>query len=98
MQQNTITLFATVGNAPKCRVSKTGRNSTAFGVAVRDSQIHNLFNYNVVAFDRPAEFASKLNQTAYIKLVCSSFSQPDNDVTIPLLTATFVRPIHAAEN
>jgi hypothetical protein len=97
MQQNTIIFFATVSNAPRKRVFRNGRHYIAFGVSVRDPRTNNLLNYNVVAFGRPAQFASQLHKNASIKLGCSAFNQPDNSATIPLLTATFVCPLRRAE-
>jgi hypothetical protein len=45
----------------------------------------------------PALFAGegqRLQIGTRIKLVVQAKSQPDNIATIPLLTATFVRPVH----
>lgn len=96
-QTTTITLFATVSNAPKNRVSQKGRKYTSFGVAVRNQDNSQLSHYNVVAFGRVAQFASSLTKTARIKLVCTTMGQHNNDATTPLLNAQFVRPVKAAK-
>jgi hypothetical protein len=96
-QTNTITLFATVSNAPSSRVSQKGRKYTSFGVAVRNEDTKTLFHYNVVAFGRSAQFAQKLTKKSRIKLVCTALNQPDNTATIPLLTAQFVCPVNNAK-
>jgi len=93
MQQNdTITLTATVSNPPISRMSRNNRRYVKFGIAVRreDSM---MLHYNVIAFGRPASFAKTLEKGNHIKIHASALSQPDNDATIPLLTATFVRAL-----
>ena len=52
------------------------------------------FHYNVVAFGKQGHFAKPLQKGTRIKLVVQAQSQPDNIATLPLLTATFVRPVH----
>jgi hypothetical protein len=51
------------------------------------------FHYNVVAFGKQGHFAKSLQTGTRIKLVVQAQSQPDNIASIPLLTATFVRPV-----
>jgi hypothetical protein len=51
------------------------------------------FHYNVVAFGKQGHFAKPLQIGTRIKLVVQAQSQPDNIATLPLLTATFVRPV-----
>ena len=91
----TITFFATVSNSASSRTSKNGRHYTAFGVSILDSNRH-AFHYNIVAFGKQGHFASKLQKGTRIKLVIQAQSQPDNIASIPLLTATFVRPVRPA--
>jgi hypothetical protein len=92
----TITFFGTVSNAATSRTSKNGRHYTAFGVSILDTKRQQTFHYNVVAFGKQGQFASKLQRGTRIKLAIQAQSQPDNIATIPLLTATFVRPVHPA--
>jgi len=87
--QQTITLFGTVSNSATSRISKNGRKYTAFGVAIISDRNLQAFHYNVVAFGKQGHFAKPLR----IKLVVQAQSQPDNIATLPLLTATFVRPV-----
>ena len=89
----TITLFATVSNSASSRTSKNGRNYTAFGVSILSEDRHQTFHYNVVAFGKQGHFAKPLQTGTRIKLVVQAQSQPDNIATLPLLTATFVRPV-----
>jgi hypothetical protein len=49
---------------------------------------------SVVAFGKQGSFAKRLQTDTRIKLVVQAQSQPDNIAIIPLLTATFVRPVH----
>jgi len=51
------------------------------------------FHYNVVAWGKQGHFARPLQTGTRIKLVVQAQSQPDNIATLPLLTATFVRPV-----
>ena len=92
--QQTITLFGTVSNSATSRTSKTGRKYTAFGVAIISDRNLQTFHYNVVAFGKQGHFAKPLQTGTRIKLVIQAQSQPDNIATLPLLTATFVRPVH----
>ena len=89
----TITFFATVSNSATSRTSKNGRNYTAFGVSIFDNDRTRTFHYNVVAFGKQGHFAKPLQKGTRIKLVIQAQSQPDNIASIPLLTATFVRPV-----
>ena len=86
----TITFFGTVSNPATSRTSKNGRHYTAFGVSILDSNRQQTFHYNVFAFGKQGQFASKLQKGTRIKLVIQAQSQPDNIASIPLLTATFV--------
>ena len=92
--QQTITLFGTVSNSATSRISKNGRKYTAFGVAILSDRNLQAFHYNVVAFGKQGHFAKPLQAGTRIKLVVQAQSQPDNIATLPLLTATFVRPVH----
>ena len=92
----TITFFATVSNSATSRTSKNGRNYTAFGISVLDNDRTRTFHYNVVAFGKQGHFAKPLQKGTRIKLVIQAQSQPDNIASIPLLTATFVRPVRLA--
>ena len=89
----TITFFATVSNSATSRTSKNGRNYTAFGVSILSDDCHQTFHYNVVAFGKQGHFAKPLQRGTRIKLVTQAQSQPGNIASIPLLTATFVRPV-----
>jgi hypothetical protein len=91
--QQTITLFGTVSNSATSRTSKTGRKYTAFGVAIISDRNRQEFSYNVVAWGKQGHFAKPLQTNTRIKLVVQAQSQPDNAATLPLLTATFVRPV-----
>ena len=73
---------------------KNGRKSTAFGVSIISDRNLQAFHYNVVAFGKQGHFAKPLQTGTRIKLVVQAQSQPDNIASIPLLTATFVRPVH----
>jgi hypothetical protein len=88
----TITFFATVSNAATSRTSKNGRRYSAFGVSILNQERNRTFHYNVVTFGKQGHFAGKLQKGTRIKLVVQAESQPDNSATLPLLTATFVRP------
>ena len=92
--QHTITLFATVSNSATSRISKNGRKYTAFGVSIISGRNLQAFHYNVVAFGKQGHFAKPLQSGTRIKLVVQAQSQPDNIASIPLLTVTFVRPVH----
>jgi hypothetical protein len=91
--QQTITLFGTVSNSATSRISKNGRKYTAFGVAIISDRNLQAFHYNVVAFGKQGHFAKPLQTGTRIKLVVQAQSQPDNIATLPLLTATVVRPV-----
>ncbi len=91
--QQTITLFGTVSNPSISRTSKNGRKYTAFGVSIISDRNLEAFYYNVVAWGKQGHFAKPLQKDTRVKLVIQAQSQPDNIATIPLLTATFVRPI-----
>ena len=90
--QQTITFFGTVSNSAISRISKNGREYTAFGVSIISDRNLQAFYYNVVAWGKQGRFAKPLQVGTRIKLVVQAQSQPDNIATIPLLTATFVRP------
>jgi len=91
--KQTITLFGTVSNSATSRISRNGRKYTAFGVAIISDRNLQAFHYNVVAFGKQGSFAKRLHTGTRIKLVVQAQSQPDNIAIIPLLTATFVRPV-----
>jgi hypothetical protein len=91
--QQTITFFGTVSNSASSRITKNGRKYTAFGVAIISDRNLQAFNYNVVAWGKEGHFAKSLQKGTRIKLVVQAQSQPDNIASIPLLTATFVRPV-----
>ncbi|WP_041597090.1 single-stranded DNA-binding protein [Granulicella tundricola] len=91
--QQTITFFGTVSNSAVSRISKNGREYTAFGVSIISDRNLQAFYYNVVAWGKQGQFAKPLQVGTRIKLVVQAQSQPDNIATIPLLTATFVRPV-----
>jgi hypothetical protein len=91
--QKTITLFGTVSNSATSRTSKNGRKYTAFGIAVIGDRSRPAFHYNVVAWGKEGRFAKPLQKSTRVKLVVRAQSQPDNIATIPLLTATFVKPV-----
>ena len=91
--QQTITLFGTVSNSATSRISKSGRKYTAFGVSIISDRDRQAFHYNVVVFGKQGHFAKQLHTGTRIKLVVQAQSQPDNIASIPLLTATFVRPV-----
>ena len=91
--QQTITLFGTVSNSATSRISKNGRKYTALGVAIISDRNLQAFHYNVVAFGKQGHFAKPLQTGTRTKLVVQAQSQPDNIATLPLLTATFVRPV-----
>jgi hypothetical protein len=76
------------------RISRNGRKYTAFGVSIISDRNLQAFHYNVVAFGKQDHFAKPLQSGTRIKLVVQAQSQPDNIASIPLLTATFVRPVH----
>jgi hypothetical protein len=90
--QQTITLFGTVSNSASSRITKNGHKYTAFGVAIISDRNLQAFSYNVVAWGKEGHFAKSLQKGTRIKLVVQAQSQPDNIASIPLLTATFVRP------
>jgi hypothetical protein len=89
----TITLFGTVSNSATSRISKNGRKYTALGVSIISDRNLQAFHYNVVAFGKQGHFAKQLQTDTRAKLVVQAQSQPDNIATLPLLTATFVRPV-----
>ncbi|MDQ2925351.1 MAG: single-stranded DNA-binding protein [Acidobacteriota bacterium] len=91
--QQTITLFGTVSNSASSRVTKNGRKYSVFGVSIISDRNLQAFHYNVVAFGKQGHFAKPLQVGTRIKLVIHAQSQPDNIASIPLLTATFVRPV-----
>jgi len=93
--KQTITLFGTVSNSATSRISKNGRKYTAVGVAVISDRNLQALYYNIVAFGKESHFAKPLQKGTRIKLVIQSQSQPDNIGSIPLLTATFVRPVYS---
>ena len=95
--QQTITFFGTVSNSASSRTSKTGRKYTAFGVSIISDRNHQAFHYNVVAFGKQGHFAKQLQTGTRIRLVVQVQSQPDNIATLPLLTATFVRPLRPVD-
>ena len=90
--QQTITLFGTVSNSASSRTTKNGRKYTAFGVAIISDRNLQEFSYNVVAWGKEGHFAKSLQKGTRIKLAVQAQSQPDNIASIPLLTATLVRP------
>ena len=92
--QQTTTLFGTVSNSAISRTSKNGRKYTAFGVSIISDRNLHAFHYNVVAWGKQGRFAQPLQKGTRVMLVIQAQSQPDNIATIPLLTATFVRPVH----
>jgi hypothetical protein len=91
--QHTITLFGTVSNSASSRITKNGRKYTAFGVVIISDRNRQAFSYNVVAWGKEGHFAKSLQKGTRLKLVVKAQSQPDNIASIPLLTATFVRPV-----
>jgi single-stranded DNA-binding protein len=91
--QQTITLFGTISNPAVSRTSKNGRTYTAFGVSIVSDRNRQEFSYNVVAWGKQGHFAKPLQRGTHVKMVIQAQSQPDNIATIPLLTATFVRPV-----
>jgi hypothetical protein len=91
--QHTITFFGTVSNSASSRITKNGRKYTAFGVSIISDRNLQAFSYNVVAWGKEGHFAKSLQKGTRIKLVVQAQSQPDNIASIPLLTATFVRPV-----
>ena len=93
--KQTITLFGTVSNSATSRISKNGREYTAFGVSIISDRNLQAFHYNVVAWGKQGHFAKPLQRGTRVKLVIRAQSQPDNIATIPLLTATFVRPVYS---
>ena len=92
--QQIINFFGTVSNSATSRTSKTGSKYTVFGVSIVSDRNLQAFHYNVVAFGKQGHFAKRLQTGTHIKLVVQAQSQPDNIATLPLLTATFVRPVH----
>jgi hypothetical protein len=91
--QQTITLLGTVSNSATSRITKNGRKYTAFGVSIISDRNLQAFSYNVVAWGKEDHFAKSLHKATRINLVVQAQSQPDNIASIPLLTATFVRPV-----
>jgi hypothetical protein len=89
----TITLFGTVSNSASSRITKNGGKYTAYGVAIISDRNLQAFSYNVVAWGKEGQFAKSLQVGTRIKLVVRAQSQPDNIASVPLLTATFVRPV-----
>ncbi len=94
--QQIINFFGTVSNSATSRTSKTGSKYTVFGVSIVSDRNLQAFHYNVVAFGKQSYFAKQLQTGTRIKLVVQAQSQPDNIVSIPLLTATFVQPVRPA--
>ena len=88
-----ITVFATVSNDATSRTASNGRKYTAFGVAIIADRNRAPFHYNVIAWGKQGHFTKTLAKGTRIKLAVRAQSQPDNAATIPLLTATFVRPV-----
>ena len=88
-----ISLFATVSNDATSRTASNGRKYTAFGVAIIADRNRPAFHYNVIAWGKQGHFAKALAKGTRIKLAVQAQSQPDNSASIPLLTATFVRPV-----
>jgi hypothetical protein len=91
--QQTITFFGTVSNSATSRITKNGRKYTAFGVSIISDRNLQAFSYNVIAWGKEGRFAKSLQKGTRIKLIVQAQSQPDNIASIPLLTATFVRPV-----
>ena len=52
------------------------------------------FHYNVLAWGKQGHFAKSLQKGTRIQLVVQAQSQPEDIASTPLLTATFVRPVH----
>ena len=77
---------------PRRRVATT----PPLAVSIFSDDRHQTFHYNVVAFGKQGHFAKPLQKGTRIKLVIQAQSQPDNMASIPLLTATFVRPVRPA--
>jgi len=92
----TITFFATVSNPAASRISKNGHPYSAFGIALLSDRDLEPFHYNVVAFGNAGQFAKSLSRGERIVLSVQAYSQPDNNATIPLLTAIFVQPVQPA--
>lgn len=92
--QQTITRFSTVSTSATSRTPKTGRRYTAFGVAIISDRNLQAFHYNVAAFGKQGHFAKPLQTGTRFKLVVQTQSHPNNIATLPLLTATFVKPVH----
>jgi hypothetical protein len=92
----TITLFGTVSNPAVSRTSRNGRPYTAFGVSIFSKDRNQIFHYNVVAFGKQGHFAKPLQKGTRVRLAIQAQSQPDNIASLPLLTATFVRPVPPA--
>ena len=88
-----LLVHAASSTLARCASSKNGRKYTAFGVAIISDRNLQAFHYNVVAFGKQGHFAKPLQTGTRIKLVIQAQSQPDNISTLPLLTATFVRPV-----
>ncbi|WP_035356966.1 single-stranded DNA-binding protein [Edaphobacter aggregans] len=95
-QTNTITLFGTISKTATARTSKNGRKYTAFGFSVIPQKGSAPLHYNVVAFGKQGHFAKELASGTRVKLAVQAHSQPDNNATTPLLTATFVRSLQNA--
>ena len=92
----TIILFGTVSNPATTRTSRNGREDSAFGVSILNKERNRIFHYNIVAFGKQGRFAKPLQKGTRVKLAIQAESQPDNVASIPLLTATFVRPVRPA--
>ncbi len=86
--QQTITFFGTVSNSAISRISRNGREYTAFGVSIISDRNLQAFHYNVIAWGKRGHFAKPLQKGTRVKLVIQAQSQPDN------ITATFVRRVH----
>ena len=91
--KQTITLFGTVSNSATSHISKNGRKYTDFGIAIISDCNLQAFHYNVVAFGKQGHFAKPLQVGTRSKLAVQARFEPDNIATLPLLTATFARPV-----
>jgi hypothetical protein len=95
--QPSLTCFATISNDAVTRTAKNGREYAAFGIAMLSFPDMQAFHYNVVAFGKAGAYAKTLQRGAQVKLAIQAYSQPDNDASIPLLTAIFVQPVIPGE-
>jgi hypothetical protein len=76
-----ISLFGTVINSAVSRISKNGRNYTAFGMSIIYDRNWQEFSYNVVARGEQGHFAKSLQKGTRIKLVIQAQS---NLTTLPV--------------